>query len=282
MFLRQITFSLLAAAAYLPAAMAQQPATESETPAVPPIIPATPIAPAPATPPAAPAAAAAESAAPTIQDPAGTPDLAKLPYKELIKIAQSDAKQAETAETYTLKISSKLGVPPGQIKLYLGKKEGPFPLEVDQNGFFQVPFSWQLMEENPLLVTNQPKGSLNLQVDLSLPEIDPPKVMDGKVKYRELFAPILELNESMRRVDPEFGKPDRQQFAIEITPGDGGTVKIQREYGSRTLKPDENGSVWLVFEKLLYEEKTDILMSEGAAVCVRPVTAEQALAIRAK
>lgn len=210
-------------------------------------------------------------------------NIATIPYQALIKIAQSDASQPKDATVYTLRISSKIGVPVSQIELFLNRAAAPEKLTIDANGYFLVPNTAELAKENPVLVSNQPKGSLNLEVKLSLPKPEMPAIKNGKLTYQELFKPILTLNASMQKVDPLFGQPEQQQFAIEIATGAQGGVRVQRQFGARTLKPDSEGIVWLVFEKLLFDENPEIQITPGtAALSVRPVSAARALDIRAR
>lgn len=211
-------------------------------------------------------------------------NIAKIPYEALIKIAQSDAAQPKDADIYTLRISSKIEtVKPGQIELFLDRTKAPHVLKVDANGYFMVPHNAELLAENPDLVSNQPKGSLNLEVKLSLPKPELPKITDGRVRYQELFKPIIVLNDAMRQVDPNFGQPEQQQFAIEIATGTEGWVKMQREFGARTLAPDKAGSVWITYEKLLFDENPEIqIMPLDSELSVRPITAAQASDIRSR
>lgn len=211
-------------------------------------------------------------------------NIAKIPYAALIKIAQSDAAQPKDAEIYTLRISSKIEtVVPGQIELFLDREEAPQVLKVDANGYFMVPHNAELLAENPDLVSNQPKGSLNLEVKLSLPKPELPEITGGRVKYTALFDPIIQLNEAMQKVDPNFGRPGQQQFAIEIATGAEGWVKVQREFGAKTMAPDKTGNIWLIFEQLPYDEDAEIqIMPMDSELSVRPVTAAQAADIRAR
>ncbi|MCP5541993.1 MAG: hypothetical protein H7A52_17760 [Akkermansiaceae bacterium] len=245
-------------------------------------------APAPSTPAAPPAPSGANVPPPALLRPpaaAGEIDLdnlAKLPYSEVIKIAQSDASQPPDATVFMLKISSKTGVPVSAIELFLDRTTSPQPLKIDANGFFSIPFNEELMKENPDMVSNQPKGTLSLEVKLTLPEPEMPKVVDGRVAYQELFAPIVTLNEAMRRVDPTFGEPGQQQFALEIAISRENVVKVRRQFGSRSLSPDDTGSVWMIFEKLLYDENPMVIVPEQAEISVRPVSAARAMDIRSR
>ncbi len=210
------------------------------------------------------------------------PQNAKLPYQELIKIARSDSTQPKDAQIYILKIASLLeGVKPDEISLFLDLPDVPMILPVSEDGFFQVPFSLDLHEKNPLLVANQPKGTLSISVQLELPKVDPPKVTDGKVRYKELFRPIVQMAEGMKKVDPQFGKDDQQQFALEIVTGEEPVV-VKRALGSRTLRPNAEGKVYMVYERLLYEENPEIVVPDKITVNVRPVTAREAVMIRAQ
>ena len=208
--------------------------------------------------------------------------VAKLPYQELIKIAQSDTSQAKDAQMYFLKIGSALeGVKPGDIKLVLEIPDLPMELPVTVDGFFQVPYSIDLYEKNPLLVANQPRGSLSISVKLALPEVEPPKVIDGKVRYKELFRPVVEMAQGMSRVDPNFGKDGQQQFALEIQSGTE-PILVKRALGSRTIRPNKEGKIYMVLERMLYDENPEIAVPAKITVNVRPVTAAEAAAIRAQ
>lgn len=264
------------------ATLAQQASPGVSTGAVPP-----PPITGPRTPPPKPAPAPAGLPKPGEPVPAPSPEFdpnspATLPYEALIKIAQTDANQPKDATVYTLKISSKRGTPPSLIELHLERKTGPQKLQIDQFGFFQVPFNEELVAENPNLISNQPKGSLNLQVKLALDKPDWPKPVNGTVTYQQLFSPMLKLNEQMKAVDPLFGEPDQQQFAIRIKAAPGATLKITRNYGTRTLGADEQGHIWLVFEKLLFDENSKIQVPESCQFGALPVTPQQAMAIRSQ
>ncbi|MCB1089265.1 MAG: hypothetical protein KDM63_19670, partial [Verrucomicrobiae bacterium] len=97
------------------------------------------------------------------------------------------------------------------------------------------------------------------------------------------FKPILVLNDSMKKVDPTFGDSGKQQFALEFTTGAEGWVKLQRQFGARTLSPDDQGTIWLLYDKVLFDEDPIVQVNPPAApVSVRSVTPQQANAIKAK
>lgn len=209
-------------------------------------------------------------------------NLARLPYSQLIKIAQSDAKAKENAESYKLRIQSRdASVESGDIELFLDLEEGPLVLVVDNDGFVEVPNRADLLEKNPDLVANQPRGSLNIFVDLEVPKVSPPKIVNGKVAYQELFRPLVEIQTEMRKVDPTFGLTGQQQFVLEIETGEE-PIKISRAFGSRTYRPNTRGKVYMIMESYLYEENPEVEVPDDAKMNVLPASPEEIEDIRSR
>ncbi len=209
-------------------------------------------------------------------------NLARLPYKQLMKIAQSDSRQKKDAETYKLKIQSLLkGVKSSDIQLFLDVPDKPVVLIVDNDGFVEVPNSVSLYSINPDLVANQPKGTLSISVELEVAKSKPPKIVDGKVAYQELFRPLVELETEMKKVDPTFGLTGQQQFVLEIETGKA-PIKITRAFGSRTYRPNAKGKIYMIKETYLYEENPTVEIPEKIKMNVIPASPEEIEAIRAK
>lgn len=208
--------------------------------------------------------------------------LARLPYRQLIKIAQSDSRSEVNAEAYRLKIESRNSlVSSRDIELYLDVKGAPLILVVDNDGFVEVPLNEKLMELNPDLVANQPKGTLNIFVDLEIPKVDPPKIKDGEVDYRELFRPLLAIQKEMRKVDPIFGLAGQQQFVLEVDT-EGTLLKITRELGSRSFRPNKDGKIYMILESYLFEENPTVTIPDDAKIQVLPKTSEEIEEIRSR
>ncbi len=201
---------------------------------------------------------------------------AQLPYHELVKIAQSDSSQPKDKDRLTFVLASRKGVPLEQITLVLQLKKGGLPLPIDDQGHFSVPFSNELMDENPLMVSNQPRGSLSLKFTLAVPEmgkIDPPKVVDGKVKYQAVFQSLVRFQEAMKKVDQRFGEEGAQRLAVQCVTG-GAAITIHQKFGSRKLSAGDDGAVWLLYDARLFQENPDISVPEGAEFNLRPVDPE--------
>ena len=213
--------------------------------------------------------------------PLNISNLARLPYRQLIKIAQSDGGSKPDAETYKLRIKSQNPkVESKDIELFLNLKEGPMVVVVNDQGFLEIPHNKELLEANPELVANQPRGTLNIFVDIEVPKVSPPNIVDGKVKYQELFRPLVEIQNEMRKVDPTFGLGG-QQFVLEIET-DEEPIKITRTLGARTFRPNSRGKVYMIMEAYLYEENPDVEIPDDAKMNVLPATPEEIEDIRSR
>ena len=209
-------------------------------------------------------------------------DLARLPYAQLLKIAQSDARAKADAKSYKLRIQSRNpSVTAKDIELFLDVKDAPLVLVVDNDGFVEVPHNENLVTGNPDLVANQPRGSLNIFVDLEVPKVSPPQIKDGKVQYQELFRPLVEIQTEMRKVDPTFGLSGQQQFVLEIETGKE-PIKITRAFGARTYRPNTRGKVYMIMESYLYEENPEVEIPDNAKMNVLPASPEEIEEIRSR
>ena len=204
-------------------------------------------------------------------------ELAQLPYHELVKISQSDSSQPKGKDELTFILASNKDVPLDQITLTLQLKKGPLSLSIDTKGRFTVPFSDQLMDENPLMVSNQPRGSLSLKFTLAVPEmgkIEPPKVVDGKVKYQAVFQSLVKFKEAMKKVDTKFGEDGTQQLAVQCVTG-GKAITIHQKFGSRSIKVGSDGAVWLLYDARLFQENPDISVPTGTKFNLRPLSPQK-------
>lgn len=212
--------------------------------------------------------------------------LASIPYRHVLQMAQQGDDDKEK-ESYVMKISSTEGVPPEEILLVLDSQEDSRILIVDDKGRFEVPNSATLLAENPLLVSNQPRGTLNISFNLEVPPFDPPRIVDGKISYKGFFKPLIELQNHVRKVDPTFGLMGKDQFAYKVTTDQ--PIRITRQMGSgerqftgtRTYRPDEDGVIFMIMEAYMLEDNPQVEIPGKVKIDIHPVTAKQAEEIKA-
>lgn len=212
---------------------------------------------------------------------------ARMPYSTLLNIAQIE-EDATDVTSFKMKISSRLeGVPPEKIELILDVKDSPLHMIVDDRGNFDVPFNKALVAENPLLIANQPQGTLNISFSLKVPPFKEPKIENGRIKYKKLFEPLLELQRHVRKVDPTFGLMGNDQFALKILTEK--PIKIVRESGSgdkkirgsRTFIP-KNGVVWLFMEAYMFKDDPTVEIPGKVTIQIKPVSFPLAQEIKSK
>jgi hypothetical protein len=218
-------------------------------------------------------------------------DLASMPYRHLIKMAQGEKVDAE-AKSYQMRISSNIGVSPEEIELLLYTGETPLHLIVDDKGNFDVPNTVNLFAENPMLVANQPKGTLNISFKLEVPPFQAPKIEDGKIQYTKLFGPVIEMQNQVRRIDPTFGLMGKDQFALVIrtdqpikihrTSGEGDkAIKGTRTYHPKKVKDakggeEKKGVIVLIMEAYMFEDDPVVEIPGKIDMEIKPVSSADA------
>jgi len=194
---------------------------------------------------------------------------AKIPYAVIYKIAAAEFNQIENLKSQETRliISSALpGVKPRDIKLYIDSKNGKIPLRLNSDGTFSFPLREDLLEENPFIVANQPKGSMQLKATVELRGSTEAKgqVVSGKykVRYTDLFSirtiqeqvvdqitgDVIEHADRLRPHESttwsEF-KPTRPTRSSAVIHGRNGNVKVG---------PDQDGVIRIKYDSKLAEE----------------------------
>jgi len=141
-------------------------------------------------------------------------------------------------------------------------KNGRIDVPVGADNSFAIPISDDLSEENPTVVTNQPKGSLSLQVGVRilLPQTT-------RYAYSEFWLGIQQANAMTKRFAGmmrwlfsqsadslilRFNRPERQM------------LRIAASDGALTLIADDSGTIFVRIDKKLVEENPMMELSEPA------------------
>jgi hypothetical protein len=131
--------------------------------------------------------------------PAYGDDMASLPYSTLVGYQQRvDALQ----DLKLLKVWGHVGskrpdVKASDIRLTIMRDAahgGPLPIAVDADGHFTLPVDQALKDEDPMVVANQPKGSMQMSVTW---QIIAPTAKD--LHYSQLMLGVQQYNEAMHR-----------------------------------------------------------------------------------
>ena len=72
-----------------------------------------------------------------------------------------------------------------------------------------------------------------------------------------------------------------QQFVLELETGEE-PVKITRELGSRTFRPNSEGKVYMIMESYLLEENPEVTVPKNVKMNVLPATPKEIEDIRSR
>lgn len=141
-------------------------------------------------------------------------------------------------------------------------KTGKIPVPVGVDNSFAIPITDELRDENPTVITNQPKGSLSLQIGVRilLPQTT-------RYAYSEFWLGLQQANamtkrfagmmrwlfaESADSLVLRFAQPERQM------------LRIAAADGPLTLIADDSGTIFVRIDKKLVEENPMMELSEPA------------------
>lgn len=169
------------------------------------------------------AAAAAEVPYATLHGVLGAVDSVR-PYPHLRAVQRIESKSAD--------------VSPRAIRLAIRTAAGEVAVPIAADGRLDFPLRPELLAENPVVVTNQPAGSLTLSVSIELPPPD-------RAEW-----PAAELREALEQADAFFAaSPEhdgRHVRGVEFRfDGGEGSVTVRGET-ERLLVPDADGRVLLM------------------------------------
>ncbi len=98
------------------------------------------------------------------------------------------------------RIESRLAeVQPTDIRIWIDAASGRIEIPVDTQGRASFPLTEQLLEENPSVRSNQPQGSLQLQLSL---EVQLPAA-EG-IAYAEVWQSIIEAQDALAKLGPDY------------------------------------------------------------------------------
>lgn len=189
---------------------------------------------------------------------------AVIPYKALDDMMRPIANLDQTKlEVRVSVLSTNQAVQPSDISLAIKSvAKGLIPVTVGTNGqIFHFSQTKELRRENPGIVSNQPKGSLRLQVSVQLP------LPEGlKFGYKRLGEGVVEMNKAIKAQAGMMSlfapKIEGVIFLFPEASAEKATVEIATAAGRRKYTADKKGWVKLKLEKSLLAENPEVEVSE--------------------
>jgi hypothetical protein len=203
-----------------------------------------------------------------------TPQETTAPYRTLCQMAQVDFKAStgftNTQVTFTIG-SKNPEVRISDISMFIDAKSGRIPLAISSNGVMALPVSEELMKENPPVVVNQPKGSLTMEVKVTVsgaPSGAAIRTKDGLLRYSVLFAAENVKRQLARDLTGLQEKHDvvgtlSRPIAVHLRAEnvESTEVVIRTREGDRPIKPVDPGHFIISFDAKLMEEDPGVWLS---------------------
>jgi hypothetical protein len=197
---------------------------------------------------------------------------ATLPYKTLCGLVALDLKgvMGVTNQEIRLTITSKTpGVNPSDIRLYIDSRDGRIPIPLNADGTFSLPIVKTLLSENPNIVANQPKGTMELEGRLAfggpLTSVHPADAGDRQ-RYQTLFF-LEDIKARLATIDcgtlPMSNAMAHSVVAVQLIPQSDtatATVVVESVKGRIVVPRDSDGTFRLRQEPALSEENPWVLM----------------------
>jgi len=192
---------------------------------------------------------------------------AVIAYQTVYKVATFGRSEVINPEmTFYVRVLSNLpDIDPTDISFYIDSVSGSIPLKIDNNGVFELPFSKELLEENPMLVTNQPKGTMSLQGALRFNR--DPENPSQKVPYSAIVMPATWTIWAHRnlRVEGSDQKPAPVVNGINIRIEEhlGKKIVIHAREKEITLKPNDKGICFIPYDDALLKENPMVTLPDS-------------------
>lgn len=189
---------------------------------------------------------------------------AKLPYLVLYHLAhpvQLKGPFAGVAQWLTV-TSSRPGIKAADIDMAVASRDGRVPIKLQENGTFTLPERPEWLQENPKIITNQPKGSMQLSVQRR-----GDFTFAGKpYPYAELVSPLVWAREMAREMEAGTGlrtNPLYTTVSFKLPTAED-VILIERQGAEpQVLKPDDKGVCRLVWDAALLRQNPTVRLPTG-------------------
>ena len=202
---------------------------------------------------------------------------ARLPYHEVYRLqkAQLDLSRTHTNLALVLQIRSTLpNVKYSDIKASIDAKSGAIPVPIGAEGSFGVPVRDDLLAEDPWILVNQPKGSMELTWHAGLaPSVA--RQLTNAIHYGPLMRAVLEcddVQEAMRQFFP--AAPRLTAVGLRLTfrsSAIGAAAIIHAKTGDLRIAASPLGELIIPLDADLLEEDPVMTLTE-APIAVEIVT----------
>jgi len=187
---------------------------------------------------------------------------AAIPYKAMDDLSQIAAGADQSRLFVQVFVSSRnKAVQASDIALVIqSASQGKINVALGTNGqVLNFPHRKELVRENPFIIANQPKGTLNLYLRYEVPPVE-----ELTFKYSRLGNASAEANKMIKSQAGlmSWVAPKSQGVVFVFPKESKAKVSIRAAAGSKEFTADDKGLVKLKLENTLLSENPDVQLSE--------------------
>jgi hypothetical protein len=194
---------------------------------------------------------------------------ARLPYHEIYRVekAQMELSRAHTNLALVLQMrSTEPGVKYSEISASIEAKSGPIPVPIGPDGVFSVPVRDDLLAEDPWILVNQPRGTMELKWRAGLaPSFA--RQMTNAAHYGPLMRAVREcedVQESMRQYFPNSSRLTAMGLRLTFrSAAIAPAVILHTKAGDRKLEANALRELIIPLDGDLVEEDPLMTMTES-------------------
>ena len=211
------------------------------------------------------------------------PEPATLPYRAVCQIAQLDFSDTTgfTNQVIRFSVASKNpDVAISDIRMWIDAESGRIPLPIGTNGVLSLPIIPDLLAQNPRIVANQPKGSMELEGFMCVKGTFADSVSrenEGLIRYSALFvtetvkrqiaSDLTELKKE-HDLDGALSRPTIVHLTAK-TNVNLAAVTILSEAGDISVPPVEPGHFRIEYQPKLLKEDPWVRIGTGHEWSIR-------------
>jgi hypothetical protein len=155
-------------------------------------------------------------------------------------------------------------VAPGQIQVSIRAKSGTLNIAIDSRGHVQFPMSEALLAENPMVQSNQPKGSLSVSATMECA-----LVAGSKLAYSALMDCSQQAQSALAALGPSMSGRNISSIEFEFDPAQNANVQLNDDKAEEVLVADASGMVRVRIDPRKIQRHA-VLMLSAPALAVRP------------
>jgi hypothetical protein len=152
--------------------------------------------------------------------------------------------------------SRRLDVAPQHIAVQIMAKSGVIAVPISPLGEIQFPMTQALLDENPWVQSNQPKGSLSLSATMEI------KLSGQKnYAYQDIYASAMQAQQVLAKLGPGMAGRRIRSIEFEFNPSDGARAELIDARGEELLISNAAGMLELRVDESLVKRQVQVKFS---------------------